>query len=118
MHKMADYEYYVNCYMGSRIPQREFSGLACRAQAYLEQLERTFLVVGGQDAKAMAVCAMAEELHRGAERQGVASTSIGGVRVQYRQEGKLLQKMYQAAAIYLDIYRGKELCKKHGVSAV
>ena len=26
--------------------------------------------------------------------------------------------MYQAAAIYLDIYRGKELCKKHGVSAV
>ena len=60
---MADYEYYVNCYMGCRIPQREFSGLARRAQAYLEQLERTFLVVGGQDAKAMAVCAMAEELH-------------------------------------------------------
>ena len=115
---MADYEYYVNCYMGYLIPQQEFSSLARRAQAYLEQLERTFLVVGGADSRAMAVCAMAEELYRTGRRQGVAATSIGGVRVQYRQEGKLLQKMYQAAAIYLDIYRGKELCKKHGVSAV
>ena len=115
---MADYEYYVNCYMGSRIPQREFSRLARCARAYLEQLERTFLVIGGQDAKAMAVCAMAEELHRGAERRGVASTSVGGVRVQYRHDGELLRQMYQAASIYLDIYRGKGLCKKYGVSAV
>ena len=118
MHDMADYEYYVNCYLGSLIPQQEFSALARRAQAYLAQLERTFLVVGGTDSKAMAVCAMAEELYRAGRRQGVASTSIGGVRVQYREDGKLLRQMYHTAGVYLDIFRGKELCKKHGVSAV
>ena len=70
------------------------------------------------DARAMALCAMAEALYRGAGSQGIASTSIGGVRVQYREDGKLWQKMYRCAGIYLDIYRGKELGKSRGVSAV
>ena len=117
---MVDYEYYVNCYLGSRIPQREFSGYARRAAAYLERLCRIYRVEGGQDARAMAQCAMAEELHRRASRQGMLSTSIGGVQVRYQQDsqGSLLAQMYRSAGIYLDIYRGKELCKTNGVSAV
>ncbi len=117
-HNMANYAYYADAYMGSLIPQREFAPLARKAEAYLQQLCRTFLVEGGEDAKAMAVCAMAEELYRGAAREGIASTSIGGVQVQYRADGKLWQQMYRAASIYLDIYRGKELCKGHGLSHV
>lgn len=118
MHDMADYEYYVNYYLGYLIPQREFFALARRAQAYLEQLSRVYLVVGGSDARAMAICAMAEELYRSNRSQGVASATVGGVRVQYRNDNKLLRQMYRCAAIYLDIYRGKELCKANGVSAV
>ena len=60
MHDMVDYEYYVNCYLGNLIPQKDFSALAGRAQAYLNRL-------------------------------------------------------YRAASVYLDIYRGKGC---YGVSAV
>lgn len=115
---MVNYAYYADAYMGSLIPEREFAPLARRAQAYLEQLCRTYLVEGGDDAKAMALCAMAEELYRGAASQGIASTSIGGVQVQYREDGRLWQKMYRCAGIYLDIYRGKELWKSRGLSHV
>lgn len=120
MHDMADYEYYVNCYLGNLIPEQAFSALAMRAKAYLDKLSRTFLVSGGEDERAMAVCAMAEELYRNDSRKGVASASIGGVRVQYRENAQTQEssRLYRAAAIYLDIYRGKELCKANGVSSV
>ena len=118
MRNMVDYAYYADAYMGSLIPEREFASLAARARDYLEQLCRVYLVEGGADARAMALCAMAEALYRGAGSQGIASTSIGGVRVQYRADGKLWQQIYRCAGIYLDIYRGKELGKSRGVSAV
>ena len=108
-HDMVDYEYYANAYLGSLIPPQEFSYQIRRAESYLQRLCRVFQVEGGEDAKAMATCAVAEELYRGASRQGIASASLGGVQVQYRQgdreeEGR---RLYRAAGVYLDIYRGR-----------
>ena len=76
--------------------------------------------VGGVDARAMAVCAMAEELHRSNGQEGIASTSIGGVRVQYREDRdrKLLRRLADCAGIYLDIYRGRDLCAASKLQSV
>ena len=111
MPDMVSFDYYANTYLGSLIPEKEFAALARRAGQELDRLCRTYRVEGGEDAKAMAVCAMAEDLYRGAGRRGVASTSIGGVRVQYEKDDnwQLPKQLYRSAAIYLDIYRGRGL---------
>ena len=120
MHDMVSFDYYANTYLGSLIPEKDFAALEKRAAEQLDRLCRTCRVEGGEDAKAMAVCAMAEDLYRGAGRRGVASASVGGVRVQYRQDADrhLSGQLYRSAAIYLDIYRGRELCKDRGLSNV
>ena len=114
---MVDYEYYVNCYLGTLIPQKEFSALAGRAQAYLNRLCRVYQVEADKESKAMALCAMAEELYRGASREGLSGASIGSVSVQYRLSDRETEhrRLYRAASVYLDIYRGKGC---YGVSAV
>lgn len=106
---MVDYEYYVNCYLGCLIPQQEFAQLAMRAKAYLEKLCRIFRAEGGQDARAMAQCAMAEELYRTQKQGSVTAASLGSVSVHYHETPgrQLMQKMYRQAAIYLDFYRGR-----------
>ena len=103
-----DFDYYVNTYLGTELSQREFNLFAARAKEVLEQFCRDFTVVGGEDAKAMAVCAMAEALHRHNGRRGVASANVGGVSVRYMGESDrtLIRELYQKAWIYLDIYRG------------
>lgn len=105
---MADYEYYVNFYLGSLIPEKEFSALIKRAGAYLDKLCRTCLVQGGEDAKAMALCAMAEELYREGKHKGVASAALGSVSVHYQESPRklLVQELYRQASIYLDIHKG------------
>lgn len=117
---MVSFDYYVNTYLGFLIPEKDFAALARRAGQMLDKLCRDYLVEGGEDAKAMAICAMAEELYRGAGRRGVASTSIGGVRVQYQQEAErqLYQQMYRSASVYLDIYRGRDLCASAKLQSV
>ena len=108
-HDMVDFAYYADAYLGSLIPEKEFPRLAKRAGEYLNKLSRIYRVEGGADARAMAVCAMAEELYRSGNRRGVASASIGGVSVRYDDGGsrRLLGQMYRQAAIYLDMYRGR-----------
>ena len=105
---MPTYDYYINDYLGTEIGEKEFSPLAKRARAVLERLCRNYKVVGGEDARAMAVCAMAETLKK-AEKGGVTSASLGGVSVHYQQgnQEQLLLQLYRQAAIYLDIYRGR-----------
>ena len=117
---MVSFDYYVNTYLGSRIPEEQFPKFESRARQVLEKLCREYLVEGGEDARAMAVCAMAEELHRSQGKEGVASTSIGGVKVQYREEGdgKLLSRLVSRAGIYLDVYRGRDLCAEGKLHAV
>ena len=112
MHDMLTYDYYANTYLGSVIPEKEFAAVEKKAEAALEKLCRTYLVEGVENAKAMAMCAMAEDIYRTAGRREIAGASIGGVHVQYRQDSdqKLSRQLYESAAIYLDIYRGRDLC--------
>lgn len=106
---MADYAYYTDTYLGSLLTQKEFDALAQRAGAILDRYCRQYTVTGGEDAKAMALCAMAEVLHRNEGHRGVARASIGGVQVHYREDAEktLQRQLYQSAATYLDIYRGR-----------
>jgi hypothetical protein len=105
---MVDYEYYVNCYLGEEIPEKAFSRLAKRADSYLKKMKKMWLVEGGEDACAMAICAMAELLLRVEKSKNVASATLGGVSVMYQPMGKgeLLEYLYNEAISYLDIYRG------------
>ena len=104
---MVDFEFYVNCYLGSSVPEKAFSGVAAQAQAYLDRLKGYCRVVSsGADAENMAVCAMAETLWA-RRNDGIASASVGSVTVHYTEDQpSLTRELYEKAAIYLDIYRG------------
>lgn len=100
---MVDYGFYRDTYLGSSIPQSRFPQLAARAAEELQRLKRICRVEGGEDAQAMAVCAMAEALNT--PDPGVRSATIGGVSVSYGQRD-LRRTLYEKAGVYLDIYRG------------
>ena len=109
MHNMVDFAYYQQEYMGELIPEKAFPRLAKNAKAVLDRLCRDYVVSGGQDEKDMALCAVAEEMYRISGRMGVASATLGAVRVQYKNntDRQILARLYRAAGIYLDIYRGR-----------
>ena len=104
---MVKYEFYVNQYLGSAIPEKAFSGVAVQAQQLLERLKQAYRVESsGPEAEAMAVCAMAETLWQN-RNQGMTSANIGSVSVRYETDKKALRRaLYEKACIYLDIYRG------------
>ena len=104
---MVDYKFYVNCYLGSAIPEKAFSGVAAQAQAYLDRLKGCCRVASsGAEAENMALCAMAETLWA-RRNDGLASASVGSVTVHYADNQQALSReLYGKAAIYLDIYRG------------
>ena len=108
---MANYEFYVNQYLGSVIPEKAFSGVAAQAAQVLHRLKQTYRVESsGPEAEAMAVCAMAETLWQN-RNQGLTSANIGSVSVQYETDRKALRRaLYDRACIYLDIYRGVGEC--------
>ena len=105
---MVDFDYYTDTYLGTELTEKEFSALMKRAQAVLNRFCRDYRVEGGEDAKAMALCAMAEVLRRLGGKQGVASATVGGVSVRYMgdHDRQLYRELYRTARIYLDIYRG------------
>lgn len=104
---MVNYEFYVNQYLGSVIPEKAFSGVATRAEQVLKRFKQIYRVESsGQEAEAMAVCAMAETLWQNRNR-GLTSANIGSVSVQYETDRKALRReLFEKACIYLDIYRG------------
>lgn len=104
---MVDYKFYVNCYLGSAIPEKAFSGVAAQAQACLDRLKGCCRVESsGAEAERMALCAMAETLWS-KRSSGLASASVGSVSVHYAvNKSSLTRELYEKAAIYLDIYRG------------
>lgn len=106
---MVDYEYYVNRYLGSAIPENAFSGVAAQAQRYLDRLKQVYRVESsGAESENFAVCAMAECLWHNRNR-GVRSANVGGVAVHYDTDRSTVKReLYESAAIYLDIYRGVE----------
>ena len=102
---MIDYGFYVNTYLGSAIPEKAFSGVARRAQEALSGIKRRYSVqIPDGISEKMALCAMAEALHKCAGRNGVAAATVGGVSVRYEKQPQKL--LLDAARIYLDIYRG------------
>lgn len=109
---MVDYDFYVNSYLGTAIPEKAFPGAEAQAAAVLERFRRVYQVKdSGEEARKMAVCAMAETVYANARRRsGVTSASVGSVAVRYENgqspDKALWQELYQRACVYLDIYRG------------
>ncbi len=104
---MVSFEFYANRYLGSAIPENAFCGMIARAEQVLNRLQRSYRVeASGQEAEAMAICAMAESLWQN-RNKGMSFANIGSVSVRYETDTKALQKeLYEKASIYLDIYRG------------
>ena len=106
---MTSYEFYVNSYMGTEIPQKEFPALAARAAEELNRFSRIYRVEGAPVEHAMAVCAMAEVLRAWSSRRPwVKGESVGSASVQYDDGGgdALRRALYRKAGVFLDIYRG------------
>ena len=109
---MADFTFYTEVYLGSRIPEKAFPGMAQRAKEALERFRRIYQVtIPGEDSLNMAVCAMAESIYAGEKRRsGVSAASVGEVSVRYEgaeaSGGSLQRELYEKACIYLDISRG------------
>ena len=104
---MVTYEFYVNQYLGSAIPEKAFSGMAARAEQVLSRFQQSYRVESsGKEAESMAICAMAESLWQNRNRR-LSSANIGSVSVQYETDRNALRReLYDKACIYLDIYRG------------
>ena len=110
---MITFEFYRDTYLGSAIPENRFAELAKRAKEELERMKRCYRVEGGEEAQAMAICAMAESLFAHSRHgAGVQSATVGGVSVRYDDAGSrakdLQKKLYRQAGVYLEIYRGTE----------
>ena len=112
---MADYEFYVNCYLGSAIPQKAFPTAAAQAAAALDRICRIYTVEAhGEQTRKLAICAMAETIYAFARRKaGVTAASVGNVSVRYENgehaDKSLRRELYRQASVYLDIYRGTQL---------
>ena len=105
---MIDYDFYVNSYLGTTIPEKYFSGMAARAADALTQLKRKYRVMHSDEvSEKMALCAMAEVFYEQKNRgTGVAAATVGGVSVRYENGDTLQKNLMKQAKIYLDIYRG------------
>ena len=100
---MVDYEFYVNDYLGSAIPEKAFSGVAAQARQWLNRFKVWYRVESsGMEAEKMAVCAMAETLW---QRR---SDRLASVNMARNAAGKtdLRRELYEKASIFLDIFRG------------
>jgi len=99
-----EYGFYRESYMGSRIPEAAFPEFMARARDALRRLESRYTVSGGEEARNMALCAMAEAIYDTTGRRGgVASATAGPVSVRYEGRDR---SVYDAAATYLEICRG------------
>lgn len=102
---MIDYDFYVNSYLGTAIPEKAFSGAVSRAEAELKAIRRRYQVLPADEvSEKMAVCAMAEVLLNG-RKPGITSATVGSVSVRY-DSGSQQRQLLEKARIYLDIYRG------------
>ena len=106
---MVTYDFYTDTYLGTALGEKEFPQLAARAEETLRRYERIYTVdCPGADSRAMAVCAMAETLKQWRSRQGITSTTVGGVSVHYENgDSRALEStLYRRAGVYLDMRRG------------
>ena len=103
---MVDYEFYVNDYLGSAIPEKAFSGVAAQAQHWLQCLKSSYRVVStGAGAERLAICAMAETLWSRRNEELYSPKTKASARYVFGRKS-LSRELYEKATIYLDIYRG------------
>lgn len=114
---MPDYAFYRAQYKGTSIPREEFSFMSGRAADELKSYERNYTVSGTDEARKMAICAMADVLYyydTAANGGMVTSASVGSVSASISKpdvSSKAQSKeLYRAAQRYLDIYRGCPSC--------
>lgn len=107
---MADYDFYRNVYLGTRIPEKAFPEMEAKAQRALNRFRRVFQMTPAGEAEIkLALCAMAETFYEIRRRGGVKSSRVGNVSVQYDGNGRsLAASLLESAGIYLDFYRGVE----------
>ena len=106
---MIDYDFYINSYLGSVIPEKAFDNVAQQAEAFFQRLRHRYRVLETDSVSVrMALCAIAEELYAGTQRDpAVTAASMGKVSVRYDSSGGAFQRrLLEKARIYLDIYRG------------
>ena len=106
---MVPYEFYTGTYHGGSISPEDWPAAEREARASLERYRRSYTVAApGPQSENMAICAMAEVLCSNAQASALSSASIGSVSVSYRAPDPKKQKrdLFEAANMYLDIYRG------------
>ena len=112
---MVDYSFYRGKYCGDSIPESDFWRLSARAQSELARYDRIYQVNGDQDARDLAVCAMADAMYyfeTAANGGLVTSSSIGSVSSSQKVDAvdtsprAQARELYRCASLYLDIYRG------------
>lgn len=103
---MIDYDFYVNSYMGTAIPETAFPAMAVRAAQSLQSLRNRYQVTSPDKvSEQMALCAMADVLY-GSRKPMVSAATVGSVSVKYQGSAAVRKRLLEAARIYLDIYRG------------
>lgn len=115
---MVDFGFYTDVYLGCAILEKEFPFYAMKAKSQLESYKRIYSVTSpSEDSEMMAICAMADAMYGITLAQNgllaVSSASIGSVSVSYANPQGLdlsangrTREIYEAACLYLDIYRG------------
>ena len=114
----ADFRFYRQVYGGTALEEDAFSEASARAEDVLRGYERSYRVTGSEEAKAKALCAMAEAIayfdaaqngQGGLRYAKVGSVSVSGKGI-YSQvdiSAKAQEKeLYRTAGRYLQIYRG------------
>lgn len=120
---MVSYDFYLDNYFGTSIPDEEWDLFEKRAEETLRRFQRTYSVTPFvTDGEKMAVCAMADALaYFTAAQNGaggaVSSASIGSVSVSYQNKDAVdlspkgqERELLRCARQYLDIYRGVGRC--------
>ena len=112
-------EFYRNTFGGSALTGQELTECLKRAEDTLACYERSYTVSGPEEARKMALCAMAEAIAYFTTAQngagGLRYASVGTVSVSGKGIYAAMdispkaqeRELYRCASLYLDIYRGK-----------
>ena len=105
---MVGYDFSRNVYLGTAISEKQFPSLAAQAASILGSYERKYIVeIPGENSRNMAVCAMAEVLQDHHRRSRYTNAAVGSVSIRYDKDTEPLERrLFRAARVYLDIYRG------------
>lgn len=122
---MPDYDFYTETYKGNCIKEGDFERLALRADTVVDGYERAYTIsYPAPQSRDMAVCAVAEELHRTVQAAAleasqagvVTSVAVGSVSTTYSRvpaeavERSEAKRKWRAFCQYADVYRGVKRC--------